>query len=403
MTLEIIRKGLTFLFFGISLQSFYFYNVGLPVVSIISLFLMFGLLLFFKDGFTLRNDISIKIAFAYAFILFWSVLGFIFFGNDLDFKRFTSFFIIIFGALVAAKLLRKTNLESLVRFYLIAHVFFFFLQFIPFYVTGYRVDYLKPITGEEQRVIGGMFTFLNMERFMRAAGLFNEPGTYANFLAPFIALFGRWYKNSKFNTSLFWIALSTLFLSFSVSGIIFGIFVFLFSIGLNLIYRIVGAIVGVYIVAPYLYYRFIFCSSHGLEAETGLGIRQYFFEKLFGFIFHDPLAFLFGLNLLELNPLLNFPDMAAVNDQGLVFFFLFFAGPMLMLIFGIIILHAFRKLDWSSCLALTIVLFSKLSMFAPFFPFFLVAIFWNNEFTAPKKKLTKHIKSLADSSKVAVI
>lgn len=366
---------LQILYVGVSMQTFYFYDFGLPLISIVSLLLMSSILLTLslENGLYIIIDTSAGVSLGYVLILFWSIVGLLFYGEIPDLKRFTAFSVVIVGAITAGSLIRHIPLENLVRYFLMFHTAFFFLQFLTYYATGYGIDYLAPITGEEQRLYGGTFTFPIINRFMRATGLYQEPGTYATFVAPFVALFERWYGLSYANKRLFWISLSTLFLSFSAYGILFGAIIFLCAKNARRIHRIFGFIVGLTIVAPLLYYRFVLRPSLGLD--TGIGPRQEFIDQSFDFLLTNPIGLFFGSDLLVLDPRADF--VLSNNDIGLLFYFLHFAGPVLAIIFVAILLYYSLRLDRASRVALVIVLLSKHSPFAPFFPFIMVAILWS--------------------------
>ena len=73
-----------------------------------------------------------------------------------------------------------------------------------------NIDYIFFITGEEQ-TLSDNFMFGLTGDFIRPSGLFIEPGTYAAFIAPFIALLSKWYQNSKSNKFIFWLGILSLF------------------------------------------------------------------------------------------------------------------------------------------------------------------------------------------------
>lgn len=367
---------LKLLFIGISLHNYYFYNISLPLISVVCLFIMADILFFasLEKGIRLPKNSAVGVALGYVLILGWSIIGLLFYGDSPDAKRFMAFPVVIMAALVAGALFRRIPLENLVRFYLVVHVSFFFLQFISYYATGYAIDYLAPVTGEEQRMFGGSFTFPIIDRFIRAAGLFNEPGAYAIFVAPFVALFERWYGQSEANKHLFWISLSSLFFSFSVFGIVFGGLILLFSGNFRGLHRIYGLIAGAILVAPVLHYRFVLRPSIGLD--TGLEFRQMFIEESLSFLLSNPIGLVFGSNLLVLDPRIEFG--APTNDSSLVLYFFHLCGPLPTLLLGAALMYVSIKSDRASRVALLIVVLSKHSLFAPFFPFVLVAIFWKN-------------------------
>jgi hypothetical protein len=368
-----MNPTLQLLFVGVSLQTYYFYGVGLPVIAIVCLFAM-GVLLFATEGDGIRFPASqaTAVALGYLVVLFWSLVGLLFYGDVPNPKRFISFPVVIFAALVAVSLLRRFSLQDLVRFYLAVHVAFFYLQFVAFYTTGYTIDYLAPVTGEEQRVFGGAFPLPIIESFFRATGLFNEPGTYATFVAPFVALFERWYAVSAINKRLFWISLLSLFASFSVFGIVFGVLIFVFSTHVRRSHRIAGLAASAVIATPFLYYRFVVRTALG--QTTGLEFREVFIQESLNFLATNPLGFVFGSNLLVLDPRAEFAG--AFNDIGLLLYLLHFAGPLLTLLLVLAFVYVAVKSDRVSRVALLIILLSKHSPFAPFFPFALVAVFW---------------------------
>jgi len=365
---------LKLLFIGISLNTYYFYNFRMPLISVVCLFIMTGILfgLSLEKFVRLPKNASVGVALGYVLILSWSIIGLLFYLDSPDAKRFISFPILTMAALVAGVLFRRIPLENLVRLYLVVHVSFFFLQFVTYFATGYVIDYLAPVTGEEQRMFGGSFTFPIVDRFIRSAGLFNEPGTYVTYIAPFVALLDRWYEKSEANKQLFWISLFSMFLSFSAFGIVFGVLILLFCGSLRRIHRIFVFIACSALVQPFLYYRFVLRPSLGLD--TGLEFRQVFIDESFGFLLSNPIGIVFGSNLLVLDPRAEFSG--SFNDSSLLLYFLHFAGPLLTLLFGAVFMYAFIKFDRASRVALLILLLSKFSVFAPFFPFVLVAIFW---------------------------
>jgi hypothetical protein len=370
------------LFVGVSLHSYYFYSVGLTLISLLSLCIMGFFLLYnlLKNDSGLQKNASVAISLGYYLMLIWSLIGLLFYGESPDEKRFVAFLVVILSAVVAGELFRIIPLKNLVRCYLAVHVSFFYLQFITYYATGYTIDYLAPVTGEEQRMFGGGFTLPSIDLFIRASGLFNEPGTYVTFVAPFVALFERWYGESEVNKRLFWISFFSLGLSFSVFGVIFCGLILLFSRNLRMLHRACALITCSALVAPFLYDRFVLRPTLGLD--TGLEFRQVFIEESLAFLLANPVGLVFGSNLLALDPRAEF--VAAFNDIGLLLYLTHFAGPLLTLLIGVVLVCASVRVDHASRAALIIVLLSKHSLFSVFFPFILVAIFWNIRLVNPK-------------------
>jgi len=378
---------LKLLFIGVSLQSYYFYSLSLPLISITSLFIMGGIFVVVsleKDSQFPKNATT-GIALGYVLVFFWSIAGLLFYGVSPDTKRLLGFIVVTLGVFVAIILFRRFPLESLVRFYLLVHTSLFFLQLITFYTIGYVIDFLVPVTGEEQRMFGYNYTLPIIGQIMRPAGLFNEPGAYSIFVAPFVALFGRWSDKSKWNKCTFWLGLSSIFLSFSTFGIAFGGLIFLFSSNIRGWHRIFGLITTSVLVVPFWYHRFILRPSVGLG--SGIDIREIFLEQSLSFLSSNPIALIFGAGMLTVDPRVDLG--MAHNDAGLIFYFLHFAGLPLSLLFGAALIYVSTKLDQASRLALLIVLLSKHSLFAPFFPFILVAIFWQDRVASSSSANTR--------------
>ena len=183
---------ISFLYIGVSLQTYYFYQLGAPLFSLISLTLLF--LIIINDLKITLNNSTYTFVF-YLLITFFSFLSAFYFEEKILPSKLIGFFIVFISAFIANILYNSKNIPSLIKIYLTFHVSFFYIQFISFYLFKIHIDFLLPITGEEQRVFGGSFEIPYLNSFMRACGLFNEPGTYVTFVAPFIVLFGRWSKS----------------------------------------------------------------------------------------------------------------------------------------------------------------------------------------------------------------
>jgi hypothetical protein len=130
---------LKLLFIGVSLQSYYFYSLSLPLISITSLFIMGGIFVVVsleKDSQFPKNATT-GIALGYVLVFFWSIAGLLFYGVSPDTKRLLGFIVVTLGVFVAIILFRRFPLESLVRFYLLVHTSLFF--FATHYVLHDRL------------------------------------------------------------------------------------------------------------------------------------------------------------------------------------------------------------------------------------------------------------------------
>jgi hypothetical protein len=365
-----MRLVLLALVVGVSLQSHYFYGIDLPLISVASLLVLAVVLVFASTdaavALPLNRDLGI--AGAVLLALAWSMVGLVFYGDMPDAKRVVGF-VVLFGAvLVGTRLAQVMPVRELLRSYLVVHVGMFWLQFLVYYTTGVVIDVLEPITGEQQRVFYGTFTVPVFGLLLRPAGLFNEPGTYATFVGPVVALYERWLNVRNSDKRLFAAGLLSLFLSFSTFGIVFGLLIVLCSRHLRFAYRAVVLTIGIGLAVPYLHYRFVL--SRAVGADDGLGFRQVFIQESFAFLSSSPLGLLFGSNLLVLDPRVHFTG--AYNDTGLLLYMLHFAGPVLTLMLVFLVAAQLDRLDRPARVAVLVAALSKISPFAPIFGLLLV-------------------------------
>ena len=189
------------LFVMLSMQSFYLYQISMPAISVLSLFFInFILISFFKEEiFKIQVSPTSYILGVYLFLFLWGLLGLLYMEEYPDIKRTLGFILIFNAVLIAEKFFINISKLKLIRHFLIIHLSFFYIQFLAHYVLNVQIDYIFFITGEEQRTLSDNFISGLTGDFIRPSGLFIEPGTYAAFIAPFIALLSKWYKNSKSN------------------------------------------------------------------------------------------------------------------------------------------------------------------------------------------------------------
>lgn len=363
-------------FIGVSLQAYYFYNLSMPLISVLCLFMM-CIAIFVtstREDIRFPKDASLGIVIGYALLFCWSLISLLFFDESPEIKRLLSFLFLMLCSTTAILLYLRYSLERLAKLYLLVHITFFYLQLTSYYLTGYAIDFLAPVTGEEQRMFGGSFTFPFIDTFIRPAGLFNEPGTYVTYVAPFVALFSRYYDKTKSNKYTFWLALASIFLSFSTFGFVFGAVILLFFKNISLFMRIYIFIIVIAIAGPYFYDRFIFRPS--IELDTGIEIRKIYINQSLRFLLSNPINLIFGAGLLTTDPRAELG--MAINDSSLILYFLHFVGLPITIIFGSVLIYVAMRLDRASRISMFIVLLSKHSIFAPFFPFVLAAIFWKN-------------------------
>jgi len=362
------------LFIGISLQTYYFYGKGGPLISIFSLLLL-GLILFDnKKTIVFPYHVSSKIFVWYFIILLWSILGVLIFQLNFDFNRFGGFIIVAISSLISYRYFKVCSLKTTIKWYLFVNIIFFYIQFFGFYLFGFEIDYLVNITGEKQRMFAGSFNFPYFNSFIRPTGLYQEPGTYATFLSPFIALFGR-YSESKQNKKLYYSAILSLFLSFSTFGIIFGSIILLLSKKVRPSLKVIIGCVVSLISYPYIHYRFVL--SKATDVDVGFGFRINQITETVNILKNNTQSWFFGTNLLSIVPK-NVQLTGAYNDSSLLLYLILFLGPILTITTIILIGREFLKGDLFSKTGIIILFLSKISIFMPFFPFIVNSLLWKN-------------------------
>ncbi|ENK3380149.1 hypothetical protein AB2M59_003513 [Escherichia albertii] len=106
------------------------------------------------------------------------------------------------------------DLSKAIELILIVNVVLFFIQFVSFYVFGYRIDY--------SLVTGGIGSRNDYGSLYRASGIFNEPAEYSSAIT--VLVVSKFLINRKLSS---WniVALASTMLSFSFVGIIQSFFV----------------------------------------------------------------------------------------------------------------------------------------------------------------------------------
>ena len=202
-----------FVLLFISLQSYYF-----PVIK---------LAIFPPLGFILLLFLNHKVEKKYIFPLFLILL--IFFISLLIGFVNNNFYIYIptlIGTLLGPFFLflfikispdKYNKLYTALQKVIITHLLFFYIQLTAFYIFGYQIDFLYLITGENSR----NDAFGVISDFFRPSGLLNEPATYSLFIFAFSIIYFLLKKKVDF---LLFLAILTLLLSFSASGILLFLF-----------------------------------------------------------------------------------------------------------------------------------------------------------------------------------
>lgn len=196
--------------FLLSLNSFYFYEYSSSLLSIGGYLIFFVLCLycFLKNGFRVLNKIDCMFITYMALIIFFD---YIMYGNLTRLFSITS--ILFIFTININKI--KDHVQDTFSKITIIHLSAFYLQFLLFYIFNIQIDYIYPITGEEQRVFDGSRLLMGLN-LIRPSGLYIEPSTYASYMMCMMLVLNDKYASIKK------IALFSLFLSLSTLGFIIG-------------------------------------------------------------------------------------------------------------------------------------------------------------------------------------
>lgn len=315
--------------FGITLVSYYDYELNITWGYFIGVILLFFDSIFLsikKSNNKLSNNyfvFGISISFIF-YIIFSSYIGSIHNKLELMPQRaaFSVFAIIIIFSVYNYF---KHGLEILIKpitIVLIIHLVFFYIQLIAVGVFSMELDFIEPITGEAQRIFGGSYDVGLFSQFFRPAGLFAEPGTYANMVflifllrevvrnieRPYMLEDGR-------DIVLAGLTVVSLILSFSIFGYIF-IAVFFASVLLKSKSKGKAAIVFSAALLPFLGIAAVYVQQRfALGDESGTGFRYEAILILFENLDWMNIAVGWGF----LSDLDNFYYDITFNDLGLLF------------------------------------------------------------------------------------
>jgi hypothetical protein len=326
--------------FLFTLGSYYFYSLNIYLFQIVGLILFVP---FCRNGFSSQvknNLLLLSLFFFYVYVVnaIYSIIGVNEFSGG---KMFFPVLVLMCFWFVSGISGQYLNFLAALKFAIVAHCLFFLLQFIYYLLTGKFLDFLEPITGEVQRAFGGSYEISYIPNFIRATGLFNEPGTYTTYL---MILF-VWYKDLctlslTDNRDRWWVeflVVATTLLSFSTFGYVFLIIYALILYGFNKttkfrMFLFCGLLIfGGVLFFDYFQQRFLNeRGSTGIEFRVA-GVASYFLDLqwwslLFGRGFSASLMFWNN-------------DVVVLQDIGFWFGLIYYFG-----IFGVLFLFGFLVL-----------------------------------------------------------
>lgn len=361
-------------FFLMTLNSYYFYNLGFSLFPVISAIFAFFMLLLNKSKPKTNQRSTIILVVLFIISLITSLPNTEFFLI----KRIPLFLILLPVALYSTRFINENQIQlfSILKLTIIIHVLFYYFQFVYYYTNGVFIDFIEPITGVSQRTLGGSLTIgPSGIKLMRTAGLYSEPGTYSTYIFILFLLYKQTKKNiySIDKVELFdIIVLISVLLSFSTYGFIFSsLYVSRYLFKINFSNKVVLLLfiipIALFVVENYLGDRF----QRDLT-DSGISFRQEAVILYFKNVVNQPFHLLFGYSLfVDMND--YFKVNLAWNDVGLIFVILLNTGVVgIILLFRIIL----PKLK-DNFLLILIILLSKISITVIFLWFVISFIFGN--------------------------
>lgn len=355
--------------FLMTLNSFYFYDLGMPLFSVISALMSIPLIIIFRVKYEKYMLLIIAVLIC---VLLFSLTTMLPNTQHVFPARIPLFFLLVPVVLFSSYLLEKHRKITLnvLKTILVVHLVFFFTQFVYFYTTGNFIDYIMPITGEEQRSFGGNYEIDSSgTELIRATGLFNEPGTYSTYIFLILSLVKQLeseiFKKERL-TALDLFTVVSVLLSFSVFGFIFSAF-FIIKFVLKSNFKTKFIIIISSIPLVFLAYDRYLSVRFSKDAETsGVGFRTRAIDMYIENAQNDPFNLLFGYsNFVNVNDLFN--TFIVWNDLGFLFSIILSLGVIGFFLFALITIPRIK----THYLAITILCLSKLSITTFFLWFFL--------------------------------
>jgi len=319
-----------------TLQSFYFYELGLALPPFLSS-MMAAIGCIVLSQMRLRKDLIIlvrPIGYLLFYIAFLGSISLINSSGDFYLSRFFALPLYLSSALFFLFLAVNDweRLAKLLKTILWIHLFCFYTQVVSHYGFGFVIDFLSPFTGESQRVIGGNYehNLAGGGVLLRPSGLFNEPGTYACYTFLLYIMYRYfWHKDLAYGKLelIDYLYFTSVLLSFSIFGfVLLGFYMAASALRNprnNVIIISIITLCTPLLVTYYIAPRFF----SGQYDETGINFRVFVLENFLNYSAdNNYLNIIFGVGF--------FSDMSSVfgdyalNDLGFAFFGFFTFGVL---------------------------------------------------------------------------
>jgi len=204
-----------FLFFisilFMTLYSYYFYEIGLPILPIFGYFLLLFVVYLRKQNIKINKYLFYIFSFM-VIVFIIGVLPSIFMNFNVDIKSILGFILTITTFFIIYRNFKNKEFEITINIIIKILILFWIVHFIHYHIFGEFIDFLSPITGETQRQ-----TFW-LSGVVRPTSLFTEPSMYCNTMLVFFYI--RLLLNSFRISFIDVLIILTFYLSFSSYGII---------------------------------------------------------------------------------------------------------------------------------------------------------------------------------------
>lgn len=319
---------------------------------------------------TQRNEKITREFFWYVISLV-SILSFIVAGSllyeiNFDAKRVLGLCILFITLIISPLFLQYVG-SSTIKTIILIHVFFFYGQFLLYYVFGVYIDYLV-IAESYSRNMGGYYEipFYQARHLMRPSGLYAEPGNYANYMFLLYVLHCVKSREDdiKIDGILFYLFVSSLVLSFSTFGAIFFVAILMSRLtSLKAVKLILPPLIlFIFIVLPFLVSRYQ--GDFSGTSSLGISFRYMYLSDAIS-NFNSLKGWIVGEGTLSVPTFFEARE-GSDNDTGLSFFVLREMGVVVVTLFLLTFFYSMYRqrlpIFFVACL------FTKLTPFMFFLP-----------------------------------
>lgn len=352
--------------FLVSLQSLYSSTLGLPIYSVIGAILLIALAalrqLALSKSERLRVPAKYRIQLLAPILLLFTSLPASFFSGDMEISRIFAFIIISSVPLSYILLSSYVDPVKISAALVLPHSSILLIQVILFYIFGIDFDPVSVLSDVQQRGWGGMQEHEILGGFRRLGGLHSEPGTFATFVAPLVALIFLQNEDTR-SVNIGFFGVISLFFTFSLYAWIFSLIILAvkfakFKLTSLLFLPLFWSMYQ--LALPYIKFRFI-----NRSGGNGIDFRIEILDSILNFNIESLSNFLFGSGLLSIK--IPFEYDGAINDVGLLPYMLLTGGIISVLIMLATIFDACGRLQITGIAIGLILLFSKISITAPMF------------------------------------